>query len=49
MVPADRQSPGHETVWQPEGPSQGADTPEDIGTLGHSPMQFIQVREDQIN
>ena len=44
MVSTDRQSVGYEIIWQPQGVSQRKNTSEDFRTLGHSPMQFIQVR-----
>ncbi|KNC29668.1 hypothetical protein FF38_08668 [Lucilia cuprina] len=43
MVSTNRQSVGHETIWQPQGLSQRKNTSEDFRTLGYSPMQFIQV------
>lgn len=43
MVSTDRQPVGYEIIWQPKGIGQRKNTSEDFRTLGHSPMQFIQV------
>lgn len=43
MVPADRQPSGHEIIRQPQGLGQGAHTSENFRSLGHTPVQFIQV------
>lgn len=43
MVPADRQSSGHEIIWQPQGLGQRTHTSENFRALGNTPVQFIQV------
>lgn len=50
MVSANRQSAGHEAVWQQKGARQRTDTSKDRRPLGHPSVQLFQVsNSDALN